>query len=729
MAKSEASKIKKSKLATDNLDNAIRSVVAINNMKREAIRESQESRGIIPSNEMTPVMLAIEKMEEKDRQSREEARDDSHDILGVARVISFRPRFELVLHDKAKMIYLGELCQKSNIVVGMDGSGGMFDAIGTKSQGKFQHLLMLGSFTQSMLTKEEMAVTKRYDFNPFLMSERISDTNTAGDVGRWVRQVRNDVKEAMWSKRRANVDLTFGLVMADQAGQIITGTLEGLFREGMVDSQITYHNMSLLALLRFEGRANNQDPNMLKINCDETMKVIQTYSPSAFNQCKVHVYDAQRNGAKHMRNKPAEIRANQTSFDKIFEHLARDVMLETKSIAKIIARVSYVIAFFETEFFDLDSMDVDSETSEHHNSDESKHYSSELIKLCISEARQMTILSDEEMHQKIADVMGTVKKQHMQRFNGEQVAKGAISLFKSKVKAFPYLSSVDKEKKKGAINVVAVVSHFCFEGSPKKDKRQIKPFRVRLTVEVDLPFKDGRIRNPWFSPRAGAYWRGCLTSIALTSRLLLTVAGTSWNVELHDTNQSVEGFLRGMKHYRSDARESLAFIPPLIESRFKDGEESGTLLSIQLSEAKIKRDTRLEQQQKKEKEKQAAARNEVRDDKIVREEDSNMNWDRKGKGVIAQRGRDHERMYESLKAAMKKNRDKEDAKMFVYKPTSNTSMRKVLTYYGSQLQPQLKFATDPTFNKWMKGETEALPERAMTILDLFWKEYVGNVPE
>ena len=107
-----------------------------------------------------------------------------------------------------------------------------------------------------------------------------------------------------------------------------------------------------------------------------------------------------------------------------------------------------------------------------------------------------------------------------------------------------------------------------------------------------------------------------------------------------------------------------------------------------------------------------------------------MPWNRKGKGAIAQMGRDQKRMHDALAAAMKKNKGKLDEEKYVYHPDKMLTMRKVLTYYGSQLKPPVKFATDPTFNKWLKGEGKGpLPANSMKILDLFWDEYVGKIPE
>ena len=94
---------------------------------------------------------------------------------------------EIILHDKPRMAFLGDVSTQCKLIVNIDGTGNLYDDNESEDQGKFQHLMMTAAFSTLAIPREDAEFHRRKDINAFLVSERVSASNKAADISRWVR--------------------------------------------------------------------------------------------------------------------------------------------------------------------------------------------------------------------------------------------------------------------------------------------------------------------------------------------------------------------------------------------------------------------------------------------------------------------------------------------------------------------------------------------------------------
>ena len=160
-----------------------------------------------------------------------------------------------------------------------------------------------------------------------------------------IKGLSDDVNAATrtaWNLKEGGADLDVGIMKCDNAGQIITGTLIGLGKEGMVDHQKSYSVLALATLLRLDGlleehgsfeytTSNSGRQQSLDKEVSSTAKecavstynTIKKHAPCLIKVCNTHTLLAQARGVKKMKNKPREIVLFKTQYENIFGGFAK----------------------------------------------------------------------------------------------------------------------------------------------------------------------------------------------------------------------------------------------------------------------------------------------------------------------------------------------------------------------------------------------------------------------
>ena len=94
------------------------------------------------------------------------------------------------------------------------------------------------------------------DVNTMIPFERVASCNTTLDVANFAQKINESVLEAttlFWGEGEGVV-IDFAMMQCDNARQLVTRFLKGLMKEGMVDSQQVYHDLTVHYIPRHEGR-------------------------------------------------------------------------------------------------------------------------------------------------------------------------------------------------------------------------------------------------------------------------------------------------------------------------------------------------------------------------------------------------------------------------------------------------------------------------------------------
>ena len=226
-------------------------------------------------------------------------------------------------------MFFGEVCEKFNSVVSIDSTAGMMNFRDTDFDGKIQHTIVSMSFKENAVPLKVVKYTDAQDFSTIRITERASSWNTATGNFSWWRDWRLDVRMATKDVLGREIEPVIGMVKVDCALQYPTGMIMALRQEGMIDSSRTYHNIAHVLLLRHESRSEGckDDSAEYKRLCILMMRDLKKYAPFAIKWCNVHVYLAQRDGFKNMKNKPFAIRQYYSQVNRMYHNLDHDFFM------------------------------------------------------------------------------------------------------------------------------------------------------------------------------------------------------------------------------------------------------------------------------------------------------------------------------------------------------------------------------------------------------------------
>ena len=153
------------------------------------------------------------------------------------------------------------------------------------------------------------------DVNTVIPFERVSSCNTTLAAANFAQKINESVLEAttlFWGEGEGVV-IDFAMMQCDNARQLVTRFLKGLMKEGMVDSQQVYHDLTMHSILRHKGRlqeclTKGKSRDLVgKQSADRTYRLIKKHSACLFKVYGNHTRKAMRDGYNTMKNKPQEL--------------------------------------------------------------------------------------------------------------------------------------------------------------------------------------------------------------------------------------------------------------------------------------------------------------------------------------------------------------------------------------------------------------------------------------
>lgn len=686
MAKHCIGKVCPTKFSCNNNSGEITSVKTMYNLNLEARREERKKKGILPDiPNYENIRMAAERSRNKDIARRRANRDTCTSVLGIVRKLDVFPKFNIYLHGRPMLLVSALLASEKRLVIAIDATGDLLDVQNSSFEGKLQHTLMTIQASECVLSYDDAEYRGQNLFHPVMVGERISPRNRTEDFTDWILQMRKDTREATESYAGAGdgIDPIPSVVKTDCAMELTAGCLLGYRSSNHVSTVQMYSNVVLFILLRHDFLmshiADDHECNVKQVSTITYQQILE-HSPSIFKHCKSHVHLAVQSYRKNKLNKPIEFRLHSETFDDIFQLIANE-MTTIQSLSKLIARMSIFVALFETEFLPCACFNLDSEQQPHHETRLSEMIATNMDRIVREEAQKMVMLTEEMMK---ARIQNELAKGNDATFNGHILARSIIDRMKQELNfGVPYLESVDKDTSKGKINICLV--YYCYSRDTD-DREYVSPRRCGgFTVDVDLPHKSARLRNPLFSPTAAKYLlREWVSRAPLWSQQVIDVAEAALDARIFSSNQSVEGTFRSEKHEVSTVNEDFQDIPSLINRRHEDSVTDGKLFAVQVKKSEALLESRRRRNTTKAKPKKASS--------------SEMLW-MKGppktlKGVL--------RQYQAMmNSALATAREKGDIN---FKDGSRAVSSKYRAMKEFAQQIDVSFMSQATFEKWLKGK-------------------------
>ena len=756
------------KFATGTVVGTATSAVQIYNLNNEIKKEKRRRKGITGFNNIAAIQNAQSATVAQDLEIRQSIGDESEDMTGIVRMLRFIPTYEIVVHTKSMAIALGEMSLLGPLVVTCDSTGQQLTNKDCEElDDTQQHLKLCVQPTEVFLSKSDALMTKFYDMHVIVASERVSPSNTDKDVAHWLKGLSDDVKAATrtaWNLKEGGADLDVGIMKCDNAGQIITGTLIGLGKEGMVDHQKSYSVLALATLLRLDGlleehgsfeytTSNSGRQQSLDKEVSSTAKecavstynTIKKHAPCLIKVCNTHTLLAQARGVKKMKNKPREIVLFKTQYENIFGGFAKRAR-HVAHVSTLIVEVCILLKIFGDETIELDNpspLTVESPIQKKSSKPLCVEIATAMDKMVKEVASEISFKSDSEMEEMIQTALAMVgKKGDKQSFKGMEVAKKALALMTSMKFTHTYLCKVDKEKEKGTIRVAYVYSPY---KEVTLDKRwQVSPSMTGgIEVIVNLPFHGTTIPNKLYSVKGFGYWKKWVDKVALWGAPITSVAEKALDSRIFSTSMSCEGQINGEKTFTSHFNETFACVESFVDRRWKDSIERERMLVKQLKELNPVLDQRKKKNDNKKKRKGKETSKEVSQSRKKKEKSSTLNekeactgstdndsgnmvWKRTSTSVVGKLRELEIKMKEGLAYMKANNPDIKEYKKF--DKSNSSSMWLAMKRYESELKKECEdngtvyeyqnFMSRTTFLDWMGGRRDSAMKKKDTNLIL-----------
>lgn len=686
------------KLTLGNVQNEVVKPKLLYNMRQEINVMKKRNMGILFSGQdICDILNAIYDTQEKDTKLRGHAKDNSNDLLGVVRLLSVYPVFELYFYTKAALVLFCELCSSGYGVFGMDSTGNLFDIKHTKFTGKTQHIRFSGQLTESVIKKIDAPWAAQL-LRQFLFGERVSVSNTGPDVIRFFLQYREEAKEASLSVLGRVIDPKPLIIKMDGALEFLQGVVGGFRDEGQVDTGKGYNNIVALVLLYYSGRLFQLEDESVKTEvAKDALTILQTHVGTLVKQCDVHVFDSQNQWTKHMKNRPPEIQCNLDRFKRMNNIIARSAG-HVNDYATHLTRLCIFVSIYEQKTIALEEeFTVNTPLRKHHDRDLAMLVAKEQDSLAVASAKDIMISDKEMLESLIADELKNVgTPESSQRFTAHKVARKVVNNMNSKMRiATPYLKSIDEESGLGTVVIPLIFS--CYKVDDNGVEK-IHPRLVRFITEMKLPTGKS-IPNPAYSERAANHWFGMWAArLPLWSNAIISLTETAMNVRLYGNNQGVEGGINQEKNLTSDVKEYTSTGAQLIHRRFDDFVQGGKLVAHQYRVVESEVVKRKERAEKKSKKK-------------VKKAESHVQWGRGTRRVKSSLIHWESKMNEALTAASGDSNLKNSTKWAMMKEYATT-------IDGT-------FMSTAVFYKWMKGERKTrLRSDWTSVIEQYYGEHV-----
>ena len=709
-----------------NKTGRITSAAQVSKLRWEAKRNKQLDDGIHPTNNIDDCLKTMSNIVLKDISTRPDKRDDGNDVMkGIVRRCNFVPAVvgpntpsiapDIILHERALCAFLGELCERNNIVISLDSTGDMVNFQDTDFDGKVLHTMMMIQYRESVMSRDQNKNTHTKDFSSIRVSERISSWNTADAVCSWMKQLVSDVEIATKSVLGRKITPTIGMVRSDNALQFTTGSIMALRNDSQVDSARGYNNISLILLIQHERRTNslaNEGMGMdFKQSCMLVMSQLKQYSPLATTICNVHTYLYRRDGYKNMKNKPSSLKGYYQEINRLYSNVAHGFMRE-KSVSRLLCRMAILVAIFERNNIPCMNLGVNTWEWKGHSKSDATEMANKMHALVNEAISSLHHHINEKSEELISDELRQIGCPTQQRFRGSTVIAGDMlqMIIERLSFSLSYPVTVDKVKKEAVVRTLVMYSPYDFAMNGGWDIEVMPKLLGRFETVVSLPYRKGSIKNPLYSSELANYWRKEMNRAGLNSAAISPVAGAAWDRDLFDSNMSLEAYLKDMVHNNSRHKASIGSVPSFMMGRWEDSIETAALVSNQIKVHHVKRQRR---------EDRAAARSLG----SIREEDEEPGWQRDSRATVGPLKDRLKKMVTVLTEAMHQERTSEDARRYIFDRNNAASMYRVLEYASTKMDGSNLSQKD--YYEWLRGQRRCmLPRDVDTLIDGMYDKYV-----
>lgn len=714
MAKFHLGKMNGEQLLLNNHQGYLTSPSTIYNINRENKRKSLIDKGINPKDgDFANIMNVVEKIEASDLQQRKNINDTSEVLPGIARKVQLYPELSVELYTRHVLNFVGTLSLSGGLVIGIDGTGGLINFKDTKADGNTQHIIMTVQLSQCIIDRHTSQQFGHKLFTPIMIAERISNKNNATSIGSWLSNVIKHTAESMESYPDGEEGHVLQpiVVQMDCALELMNACISSFRQSDHVDCAARYNACLIIIVLHYEYLCSSLPPDndegvsLKKICAEDAYKTIKLVSPSVYKQCKAHVYNAMK---CYPSNKPRNKlpRAMREHFDK-FEQLFKFVAWEaTRSIrlSELIPRLCVIVTILKTEYLPCDNFTVHSKTHHGHTLKQTRQIADEMHDVITNSAGSLLITDEDERDNRLRTVFPEGWRGDDITFSGDEYCQAILNNMEDMRFSVVYLNKVNKHKREGVVKFAFVISPYQMneDGVEKIHQHLLGG----IHVDISLPHKDRRIRNPLHCPEAATYiMNQWLRRVGLWSESVMDLVNTAVDKNIFSHNQSLEGTFNSQKNYTSQMFESSANLPSFIHMRWNQSIGDGRLAQTEIQQA----NSRIENKQRRRLGKSSPP---TPVGNRVKEMNSEMKW-RSTSGSV--RGKLREYSHKVLHTIEVGNHSG------IWKVDTNNrkAMWRHLVSFSEQ-KVLSSFMSYDQFLRWMKGELATpLREEWIVIIDRF----------
>ena len=127
-------------------------------------------------------------------------------------------------------------------------------------EGKILHTKVTLHLSECVLSKTDAESWSSCIFNPLLIAERVSDTNTGKDIGEWMKEIVQDSQDVSLDHYKIRITPIPILMKFDCALELLAGSIIAFRSNGcQVNSSPMYSNIMMYLLLQHEKTLLNDE--------------------------------------------------------------------------------------------------------------------------------------------------------------------------------------------------------------------------------------------------------------------------------------------------------------------------------------------------------------------------------------------------------------------------------------------------------------------------------------
>lgn len=689
-------------------------------LSREIAKKHNRKLGLC-GNPLANMLMAEEKIVQKDCKARKAIGDDSTDCLGIVQANDWHRGVRVWLWGLNTHLILSALSEAGRLVLYLDATKmGNFGLDPTPYKDKVQCVRLAIQPADACLRKEDIEVMpKKFKMKGISLSDAMQTRNRACDISSYLSALFEDC----W--KSTGIKCSPLLVHTDLAPQLKTGVLEAANDEGQVTTQIQYSNVLLYLFLRLSDKMQLEVASAGDwVEAAKWARSVHgKYSNCALHDCGSHTWRAHSSWPKSKdRDKDdKEVKMHERQFAEIISLLSNRTK-NMNDVAVAIVGVCQAMAMVTQDKLPCGSFDLESETQDSYEDSEAIAIATKLGQHMTARAESIRIKTDAEMYGKLDEVMKAKLKDQI--FLGGAVGDDIVKEVAADYTfSMTYLKSKNAEKSTGVIEVAYVYYPFTEDGTT------IEPQCIDgFSLEVNLPF-DGTagIDNFLKSPGTAKYLRlWMLVKIPLWIQTGVTMIEKEKDMVLAKSNQMLEGTFNNEKNTVTKLKKHLQQPATYFHYRYENLDEASKYLvtemdatEVSLNKRKVMLKGRNDEAEKQKLELQGA----TEDSRALQTENaSDMVFERKSAKSWKT---DEDDLMKEMKEAMLM------APTGVVAKQNNSQWQSALAAHAASMSNGKTFMSKPTFNKWLRGHSsDPLDDNNIAILrDFIAKHGVGDGKE